>query len=203
MPKQIVIKKYSNRRLYDTEHKKYITLVEISNLIRDGNEIKVIDSQTGDDITKIILIQVIWESEKNKQDMLPSSFLHMLIKYGNKIAKEFFENYFFMMLRPYMSFQEKMGGNIKSWPETGWFPPGFNVPNFPGMPDMEAPTDSPLEEEAKNSFNETTGEPEPSKENDSPPFSAVEMDVLREKIKELEEKFEELNKPEKTRSKKL
>ena len=59
----IVIKKYSNRRLYDSAKKKYITLEHISDLIKSGKEIQVIDTQTKEDITKLILIQTILENE--------------------------------------------------------------------------------------------------------------------------------------------
>ncbi|HLE25141.1 MAG TPA: polyhydroxyalkanoate synthesis regulator DNA-binding domain-containing protein, partial [Thermodesulfobacteriota bacterium] len=119
MPDQIIIKKYSNRRLYDTTHKKYVTLDEIANLIKDGSEIKVLDSQTDEDITKIVLMQVVLESEKNKEDILPTSFLHMLIKYGNRMARDFFENYFTIMFQPYLSIQEGMKKNLQLWQETG------------------------------------------------------------------------------------
>jgi len=122
---QVIVKKYSNRRLYDTTNKKYVTLEEISSLIRNGYEVKVIDSQSGTDISKVVLIQVILESEKNREDILPVSFLHMLIKYGNKIAKDFFENYFLMMFQPYLSVQNNMQKNLHIWKELGWTPPGF------------------------------------------------------------------------------
>ena len=122
---RVIVKKYSNRRLYDTTNKKYVTLEEISSLIRNGYEVKVIDSQSGADISKVVLIQVILESEKNREDILPVSFLHMLIKYGNKIAKDFFENYFLMMFQPYLSVQKNMQENLQIWKELGWTPPGF------------------------------------------------------------------------------
>ena len=122
---RVIVKKYSNRRLYDTTNKKYVTLEEISSLIRNGYEVKVIDSQSGTDISKVVLIQVILESEKNREDILPVSFLHMLIKYGNKIAKDFFENYFLMMFQPYLSVQNNMQKNLHIWKELGWTPPGF------------------------------------------------------------------------------
>ena len=104
----VVIKKYSNRRLYDSAKKKYITLEHISDLIKSGKEIQVIDTQTKEDITKLILIQTILENEKNKEDILPASFLHSIIKYGNQIAKEYFDNSFIMMMQPYISFQKKL-----------------------------------------------------------------------------------------------
>ena len=107
-----VIKKYSNRRLYDSAKKKYITLEDISDIIKSGKEIQVIDTQTKEDITKLILIQTILENEKNKEDILPASFLHSIIKYGNQIAKEYFDNSFIMMMQPYINFQKNLQKNM-------------------------------------------------------------------------------------------
>ena len=73
---QITIKKYSNRRLYDSTNKRYVTLEDIETLIREGSEIKVLDSQSGENITKVILIQVILESEKNREDILLSAVFY-------------------------------------------------------------------------------------------------------------------------------
>jgi len=108
----VMIKKYSNRRLYDSAKKKYITLEHISDLIKSGKEIQVIDTQTKEDITKLILIQTILENEKNKEDILPASFLHSIIKYSNQIAKEYFDNSFIMMMQPYISFQKNLQKNM-------------------------------------------------------------------------------------------
>lgn len=69
---EYIIKKYSNRKLYDTKEKKYINLAEISKLIREGEEVKVIDNETKEDITSLILAQIIVEQEKSKKIMLPS-----------------------------------------------------------------------------------------------------------------------------------
>ena len=182
-PGQVTIKKYSNRRLYDSTNKRYVTLDDIGALIREGNEVKVIDSQTGADISKVILIQVVLESEKNKEDILPVSFLHMLIKYGNKVAKDFFENYFLMMFQPYFSVQENFKKNIRLWQEMGWFPPGVKLPpNFDLMNLSEMP--------AGGEF--PWVKPEPAKET-SPPHTAKEVEYLMEKIKELEKKIKSLN----------
>ncbi len=176
MAGQVIIKKYSNRRLYDTNNKRYVTLEEIANIIKEGNEVKVLDSQTDEDITKVILIQVVLESEKNKVDILPTSFLHMLIKYGNRIAKDFFENYFLMMFQPYLSFQESMKKNLRWWQEVGWLPPGMKPP---------IPTRN-LEE--ANSGGRYDGEKDSaSAETQFLPPQMLEMELLRQRIRELEE----------------
>lgn len=107
----VIIKKYSNRRLYNSVEKKYITIEEISELIKSGKDIQVIDTQTRKDITKLILIQTILENEKNKEDILPVSFLHNLIKYGNQVAKEYFDNSFIMMLQPHLKIDKNMQNN--------------------------------------------------------------------------------------------
>ncbi len=182
---QIVIKKYSNRRLYDTLHKRYVTLEEISNLIKEGNEIRVIDSQTNEDITKVILIQAILESEKNKEDILPASFLHMLIKYGNKVARDFFENYFLMMFQAYLSFQESMKKNLSWWQEVSWFPPGFKLP-LPKSPLQEVFKNNKAEEKLQEGKDTTKiGEPLPS--------TLTEIESLRERIRELEERVKSIS----------
>lgn len=188
MPDQIIIKKYSNRRLYDTTHKKYVTLDEISNLIKDGSEIKVLDSQTDEDITKIVLMQVVLESEKNKEDILPTSFLHMLIKYGNRIARDFFENYFTIMFQPYLSIQEGMKKNLQLWQETGWVPPGIRYPVI-GNPVETLSGQS----EKPNNIEKDGGSKESSHTPPSP-----ELELLMEKVKELEEKVKSMDKPKRS-----
>ena len=77
------IKRYSNRKLYNTESKKYITLDEIANFIREGEEIHVVDNDSGDDLTALTLTQIIFEQEK-KREFLPKSVLTALIQAGGE-----------------------------------------------------------------------------------------------------------------------
>jgi len=72
---EYIIKKYVNRKLYDTQRKKYINLYGISELIRKGIEIKVVDNKNKEDITSLILAQIIVEQEKTKKVMMPSVLL--------------------------------------------------------------------------------------------------------------------------------
>lgn len=78
----ILIKRYPNRKLYDTEAKRYITLDSISELIREGNDVEVRDHETGEDLTGITLSQIIFESEKKNSGYLPSALLANLIRAG-------------------------------------------------------------------------------------------------------------------------
>ncbi len=82
----VIIKKYANRRLYNTSSSSYITLDDLSKMTRDGTDFKVLDAKTGDDITHSILTQIIMEEEANGEHMLPVSFLRELIAmYGNSM----------------------------------------------------------------------------------------------------------------------
>jgi polyhydroxyalkanoate synthesis repressor PhaR len=78
-PEPIIIKKYANRRLYNTDSSSYITLEHLALLTREGREFKVLDAKTGDDITRSVLTQIIMEEETRGQTMLPTSFLRQLI----------------------------------------------------------------------------------------------------------------------------
>jgi polyhydroxyalkanoate synthesis repressor PhaR len=77
-----VIKRYSNRKLYDTQESRYVTLEEIEEMIRAGREISVADATSGEDLTSVTLTQIILENERTHRANLPSAFLHQLIKHG-------------------------------------------------------------------------------------------------------------------------
>src|SRR5512132_166784 len=77
-----VIKRYSNRKLYDTQESRYVTLEEIEEMIRAGREISVVDAASGEDLTSVTLTQIILENERTRRASLPSAFLHQLIKHG-------------------------------------------------------------------------------------------------------------------------
>ena len=82
----VIIKKYANRRLYNTESSSYITLEHLAQMTRDGRDFKVIDAKTEEDITHNILTQIIMEEESHGQTMLPVSFLRQLISlYGDSM----------------------------------------------------------------------------------------------------------------------
>jgi len=79
-----VIKRYPNRKLYDTEAKQYITLEGIADLIRQGQEVQVVDHATGEDVTAITLAQIIAEQEKRRTGFLPQAVLTGLIRSGGE-----------------------------------------------------------------------------------------------------------------------
>lgn len=78
----IVIKRYPNRKLYDTKEKRYVTLDGIADLIRAGQEVQVLDHTSGEDLTAVTLTQIIFELEKKQSGFLPRSVLTGLVKAG-------------------------------------------------------------------------------------------------------------------------
>ncbi len=82
----VVIKKYANRRLYNTDTSSYVTLDDLCQMMKDGEELVVYDAKNGDDITRSVLTQIIVEQEAKGQSLLPTSFLRQLIGfYGNNM----------------------------------------------------------------------------------------------------------------------
>ncbi|HVF37415.1 MAG TPA: polyhydroxyalkanoate synthesis repressor PhaR [Sphingomicrobium sp.] len=85
-PKRVTIKKYANRRLYDTESSSYITLDRLAAMIREGRDFEVVDAKSGEDITHQVLTQIIVDEESRGSTMLPVNFLRQLIGlYGGKM----------------------------------------------------------------------------------------------------------------------
>jgi polyhydroxyalkanoate synthesis repressor PhaR len=83
---KVTIKKYANRRLYDTESSTYITLDRLAEMIREGREFQVVDAKSGEDITRQVLTQIIVDEEARGSTMLPVNFLKQLIGlYGNSV----------------------------------------------------------------------------------------------------------------------
>jgi polyhydroxyalkanoate synthesis repressor PhaR len=90
----LIIKRYRNRKLYNTQSKRYITLEEIEEIIKQQQEIKVIDNDSGNDITSTTLTQIIFDLEKNKTGVLPVGLLFSLVQSGGKRIEEIRRNIF-------------------------------------------------------------------------------------------------------------
>jgi polyhydroxyalkanoate synthesis repressor PhaR len=88
-PSPILIKKYGNRRLYDSSNSKYVNLDDIAAFIREGKDVKVVDAKTGQDLTRVTLTQVITEDAKEKPTGLPVEMLRQLIVASDEARQEF------------------------------------------------------------------------------------------------------------------
>ncbi|MGM0417681.1 MAG: polyhydroxyalkanoate synthesis regulator DNA-binding domain-containing protein [Thermodesulfobacteriota bacterium] len=107
MEDTVLIKKYANRRLYDTKKSKYVTLAELKDFIKTGKMVKVIDVNTEEDVTAFILTQIVLEEAKQKNALLPEPLLHLIICYGDNVLSDFFEKYLQQVINNYL-YQKSM-----------------------------------------------------------------------------------------------
>ncbi|MGD9811635.1 MAG: polyhydroxyalkanoate synthesis repressor PhaR [Sphingobium sp.] len=116
----IIIKKYANRRLYNTETSSYITLELLSQMTREGREFVVVDAKTDEDITHNVLTQIIMEEEQRGKNMLPVNFLRQLISmYGDSMQSmvpQYLEASMEAFRKNQQQFQEAMQGAFTSGP---------------------------------------------------------------------------------------
>ena len=109
----IVIKKYANRRLYNTAKSTYVTLDHLAQMVRDGQDFVVTDAKTGEDITRGVLAQIIFEEEAKGQTMMPSSFLRQLIRLYGDSLQGFVPGYLEASMETFSRNQEAMREQVR------------------------------------------------------------------------------------------
>jgi len=104
----VVIKKYANRRLYNTQTSSYVTLDHLAAMVKEGTEFEVRDARTGEDITRSVLTQIIFEEEAKGQSLLPIKFLRQLIRFYGDSLQSFVPGYLDMSMDGFAKNQEAM-----------------------------------------------------------------------------------------------
>ena len=175
----IVIKKYANRRLYNTRSSSYITLDDLAKMTREGLEFQVLDAKTGNDITHAILTQIIMEEEASGEQMLPISFLRQLISmYGNSM-QALMPHYLEATMDNFRANQRKLQETWKAsmGPEAFAQLAETNMKMFQAAASAFMPGNKP-------------SEPPPAK----PAASADDLDDLREQMAAMQRKLDQLRK---------
>ena len=111
--KPITIKKYANRRLYNTATSSYVTLDLLCQMVKDGIEFEVFDAKTGEEITRAVLTQIIVEEEAKGQNLLPISFLRQLIRFYDDNLQAFLPHYLEVSMDNFTRNQHQMRGAMK------------------------------------------------------------------------------------------
>ena len=169
----ITIKKYANRRLYNTATSSYVTLDTLSLMVKSGEDFLVYDAKSGEDITRSVLTQIIFEEEAKGENLLPINFLRQLIGFYGNSMQSFVPGYLEMSLESLSSNQEKFtrtfGGeaaveamrtmtakNTEMFQNAmQMFTPFGGIPGVPGQTSEAKPAESP---KPKSAPNEQTGE---------------------------------------------
>ena len=105
---KIVIKKYANRRLYNTSRSSYVTLDDLAKMVRAGQDFAVYDAKTGEDITRSVLTQIIFEEEAKGQSMLPTNFLRQIISLYGDALQNVVPGYLEASMKTFAENQERM-----------------------------------------------------------------------------------------------
>lgn len=111
-PSPVLIKKYGNRRLYDTTGSRYINLDDIAGLIREGKDVKVVDAKSGQDLTRVTLTQIITEDAKEKPTGLPLELLRQLIVASDEVRQEFIMWYLKSAFDTYQKVQDAVQSRL-------------------------------------------------------------------------------------------
>ncbi|MBA4045520.1 MAG: polyhydroxyalkanoate synthesis repressor PhaR [Erythrobacter sp.] len=177
----IIIKKYANRRLYNTASSSYITLEDLARMVRENVEFQVLDAKSGDDITHSILTQIIMDEEANGEQMLPVSFLRQLIgMYGNSM-QAMMPSYLEASMANFRENQSK----IKDAFEKGLSATPFAAIHETNMAMMRAAADV---------FLPGMGKPKDKPKAAAPTDARDEIAVLREQMAAMQKKLDELGK---------
>jgi len=112
---RVVIKKYANRRLYNTASSSYVTLEHLSEMVKQGVDFVVYDAKTNEDITRSVLTQIIFEEESQGQSLLPIQFLRQLISFYGNSMQAFLPSYLEMSLATFTQQQERLRGQFSNF----------------------------------------------------------------------------------------
>jgi polyhydroxyalkanoate synthesis repressor PhaR len=169
---ELIVKKYGNRRLYDTEASRYITLDELATMLQDGRDVRVIDAKSGADLTKSVLLQIIAEQEKER-DLLPVAFLKQVVQFGDTSMRDALQRYLGFGLDTFLQAQKQMEQRYRDFAGSFLNPFGMLVPGQQQggapMPPQSAPP--PQGSPASQSTPAPEPEPEPAEPASQDPVS--------------------------------
>jgi polyhydroxyalkanoate synthesis repressor PhaR len=168
--KSVVIKKYENRRLYDTTNSRYINLEEVAQMVRDGYDVQVLDAATGEDLTRLVLTQIIVEHAKTPDSVFPLDMLRQMVAASGRATQENTLKYMKAVMDMYQNAYRAMA-------------PPLNPFEFMRPPAARRAAEAPA---AGNVSKEAAGH-------------GSEVDELKQRVEELESVVSKLGKKKKSR----
>jgi polyhydroxyalkanoate synthesis repressor PhaR len=190
-PEPVTIKKYANRRLYNTATSSYVTLEHLCQMVKDGVDFVVFDAKTGEDITRQVLTQIIVEEEGKGQNLLPISFMRKLIGFYGGNMQWALPTYLDQSMQSFARNQEQMRDYFQKT-MGGIFP--FDAFSAMGKQNVA------MMEQAMKMFAPFAGQPgeaEPAPEKESAPAKpSTEINDLRRRLDELEREISSMGKGE-------
>lgn len=187
---KVIIKKYANRRLYDTSTSSYVTLDHLSGLVKREVDFEVRDAKTGEDLTRSVLTQIIFEQEAKGNGALPTNFLRQLIRFYGDGVQSVLPAWLDMSMNSFADRQEKWRSTVgKSFPMT---PMGLfeeqtkrNIAMFEKAVRMMAPGLAPKKRNKKQDAGDDTGESPKIDMTDPVSIMQAQMAMMQEQLEAL------------------
>jgi polyhydroxyalkanoate synthesis repressor PhaR len=191
------IKKYANRRLYNTGTSTYVTLEDLAGMVKEGEDFVVVDAKSGEDITRTVLTQIIFEQENKGQNLLPITFLRQLIRFYGDSIQNLIPTYLDFSLDSLVRDQDKLRGQM-----TNAFGPGAftNAPFGPGALDAindQVRRNTEMFEQAMRMFlpfgNGAKSEAAPAAAEEPASDTDGDIDALRRQLDDMQARLSKLS----------
>jgi polyhydroxyalkanoate synthesis repressor PhaR len=181
----VVIKKYANRRLYNTATSAYVTLESLSEMVREGIDFTVLDAKTGEDITRSVLTQIIFEQEsRGGEHLLPVQFLRKLIRFYGHQMQAFVPSYLEMSMESFSKSQEQWRENLsKAW--------GGKHPM--GMFEDQARQNMALFEQALKMWAPFAPGPKPRMETETPAGGGDALNDMKRQLEAMQKQLDQIS----------
>jgi polyhydroxyalkanoate synthesis repressor PhaR len=185
----VIIKKYANRRLYNTATSAYVTLEDLADMVKKGVDFTVHDAKTGEDITRSVLTQIIFEEENKGPNLLPIKFLRQLIRFYGDQLQAFVPSYLEMSLEQLTRQQQHLRDQLLN--SIGVSPEPFKVI------DEQVKNNMAMFENAMKFFNPFAvakdRPPEAAPPSREPASAASELKAMQEQLREMQRRIESLS----------
>jgi polyhydroxyalkanoate synthesis repressor PhaR len=179
------IKKYANRRLYNTGTSTYVTLEDLATMVKDGEDFLVYDAKSGEDITRSVLAQIIFEQEnKAGQNLLPTTFLRQLIRFYGDSMQMVVPKYLEQSIAMLTSEQEKFRKQVTS---------AFGMTPFAPL-EEQVRRNMELFEKTFSMFKPFVPQRTPEPEAEAAPHDTGNIEELRQQMKDMQERLERMSK---------
>jgi polyhydroxyalkanoate synthesis repressor PhaR len=186
----VAIKKYANRRLYNTGTSTYVTLEDLATMVKKGEDFTVSDAKTGEDITRSVLTQIIFEQENKEgaETLLPINFLRQLIGFYGGSMQKFVPSYLEISLESFTREQEKFRQQITQ---------AFGATPFGPLVEDQVRRNMDMFKQAFSMFTPFARHGENPGEAEAPASSGNDLDELKRQLSEMQKKIDKLGNGEK------